>query len=61
MNEPQNAAPQNAQIHAQLGRKYDAGFITAIESESLALDAKIRAAYSRWEELESKRCALEEM
>ena len=26
---------QNAGIHAQLGRKYDAGFITAIETESL--------------------------
>ena len=35
MNEPQNAAPQNAQIHAQLGRKYDAGFITDIETDSL--------------------------
>ena len=27
--------PQNAQIHAQLGRKYDAGFITDIETDSL--------------------------
>jgi hypothetical protein len=26
---------QNAQIHAQLGRKYEAGFITDIESDSL--------------------------
>ncbi|MEO5963519.1 MAG: Fe-S cluster assembly protein SufB, partial [Thermomonas sp.] len=26
---------ENAQIHEQLGRKYDAGFITNIESESL--------------------------
>ena len=35
MTDPQNAAPQNAQIHAQLGRKYDAGFITDIETDSL--------------------------
>ncbi|WP_447937328.1 Fe-S cluster assembly protein SufB [Thermomonas fusca] len=27
--------PQNAEIHAQLGRKYDAGFITDIETDSL--------------------------
>ena len=26
---------QNAQIHAQLGRKYEAGFVTDIESDSL--------------------------
>ena len=26
---------ENAQIHARLGRKYDAGFITDIESDSL--------------------------
>ena len=26
---------ENAQIHARLGRKYDAGFVTDIESDSL--------------------------
>ncbi|MGA0849141.1 MAG: ABC transporter ATP-binding protein, partial [Chthoniobacterales bacterium] len=31
-----------------------------IEAESNALEAKIRAAYARWEELEAKRLALEE-
>ena len=30
-----------------------------IEAESTALEAKIRAAYRRWEELEAKRCAFE--
>jgi ATP-binding cassette subfamily F protein uup len=30
-----------------------------IEAESTALEAKIRAAYVRWEELEAKRCAFE--
>ena len=34
--------------------------LTKIEAESNALEAKIRAAYARWEELEAKRCALEE-
>jgi len=31
-----------------------------IEAESTALEAKIRTAYARWEELEAKRCSLEE-
>ncbi len=31
-----------------------------VEAESTALEAKVRAAYSRWEELEAKRCAFEE-
>ncbi|MBE2180970.1 MAG: ATP-binding cassette domain-containing protein [Chthoniobacterales bacterium] len=31
-----------------------------IEVESSALEAKIRTAFARWEELEAKRCALEE-
>ena len=35
MSEQQNAPIQNEQIHAQLGRKYEAGFITDIESDSL--------------------------
>ncbi len=30
-----------------------------VEAESTALEAKIRAAYRRWEELEAKRCAFE--
>ena len=34
-SEQQNAPSQNEQIHAQLGRKYEAGFITDIESDSL--------------------------
>jgi ABC transport system ATP-binding/permease protein len=37
----------------------DPGALPKIEAESIALEAKIRAAYSRWEELEAKRCALE--
>ena len=39
---------QNAQIHEQLGRKYDAGFITDIESDSLppGLDEDIIRALS---------------
>jgi ABC transport system ATP-binding/permease protein len=36
------------------------GALPKIEAESTALEAKIRAAYSRWEELESKRCAFED-
>src|SRR6478672_6524044 len=35
MSEQPNAPTQNQQIHAQLGRKYEAGFITDIESDSL--------------------------
>ena len=38
MNTQTPVAPapvENAEIHAQLGRKYSAGFITDIESESL--------------------------
>ena len=37
----------------------DPAALPKIEAESIALEAKIRAAYSRWEELEAKRCALE--
>ena len=37
----------------------DPGALPKIEAESIALEAKIRAAYSRWEELEAKRRALE--
>ena len=37
----------------------DPGALPKIEAESNALEAKIRAAYNRWEELEAKRCALE--
>jgi ATP-binding cassette subfamily F protein uup len=37
------------------------GALPAIEGESNALEVKIRAAYARWEELEAKRCALEEV
>jgi len=37
----------------------DPGALPKIEAEANALEAKIRAAYSRWEELEAKRCALE--
>jgi hypothetical protein len=33
--------------------------LPTIEAESTALEAKIRAAYARWEELEAKRCAFE--
>jgi ATP-binding cassette subfamily F protein uup len=33
--------------------------LPTIEAESTALEAKIRAAYTRWEELEAKRCAFE--
>ncbi len=33
--EIQTVPVENAQIHAQLGRKYSAGFITEIESDSL--------------------------
>jgi ABC transport system ATP-binding/permease protein len=36
------------------------GSLPKIEAESIALEAKIRAAYARWEELEAKRCAFEE-
>ena len=36
------------------------GALPKIEAESTALEAKIRAAYSRWEELEAKRCAFED-
>jgi ATP-binding cassette subfamily F protein uup len=36
------------------------GALPKIEAESIALEAKIRAAYARWEELEAKRCAFEE-
>ena len=32
---PLRPVEQNREIHAQLGRKYDAGFITDIESDSL--------------------------
>ncbi|MDA1202795.1 MAG: ATP-binding cassette domain-containing protein [Verrucomicrobia bacterium] len=32
-----------------------------IEAQSTALEAKIRAAYARWEELEAKRCAFGEI
>jgi ATP-binding cassette subfamily F protein uup len=35
------------------------GALPAIEAASNALEAKIRAAYARWEELEAKRCAFE--
>ncbi len=35
------------------------GALPKIEAESTALEAKIRAAYVRWEELEAKRCAFE--
>ena len=38
----------------------DPGALPAIEAECTAIEAKIRAAYARWEELEAKRCALEE-
>ena len=33
--------------------------LPTIEAESTALEAKIRAAYARWEDLEAKRCAFE--
>ena len=33
--ETPDAPQENAQIHARLGRKYDAGFVTEIESDSL--------------------------
>ena len=33
--------------------------LPTIEADSTALEAKIRAAYARWEELEAKRCAFE--
>jgi ATP-binding cassette subfamily F protein uup len=36
------------------------GALPKIEAESIALEAKIRAAYARWEELEAKRCTFEE-
>ena len=36
------------------------GALPKIEAESTALEAKIRASYARWEELEAKRCAFEE-
>ena len=36
------------------------GALPKIEAESIALEAKIRAAYARGEELEAKRCAFEE-
>ena len=49
-----------AQLHdAELYRTNPAA-LPKIEAESTALEAKIRAAYSRWEELEAKRCAFEE-
>ena len=35
------------------------GALPKIEAESIALEAKIRATYTRWEELEAKRCAFE--
>ncbi|MGA1124909.1 MAG: ABC transporter ATP-binding protein, partial [Chthoniobacterales bacterium] len=36
------------------------GALPQIEADSNALEAKIRAAYARWEELEAKRSALDE-
>lgn len=35
------------------------GALPAIEAKSLAIEEKIRAAFTRWEALEAKRCALE--
>jgi ATP-binding cassette subfamily F protein uup len=35
------------------------GALPKIEAESTALEAKIRVAYARWEELEAKRCAFD--
>ena len=45
---PAPGAERNREIHAQLGRKYDAGFITDIESDSLppGLDEDIVRALS---------------
>ena len=45
---PPRPAEQNAEIHAQLGRKYDAGFVTDIESDSLppGLDEDVVRALS---------------
>src|SRR5690606_1857051 len=46
---PQDAAPEaNLEIHARLGRKYDAGFVTDIESDSLpaGLDEDVIRALS---------------
>jgi len=42
-------------ITSAIGAFYAAD-IAKIEAESNALEAKIRAAYARWEELEAKRC-----
>ncbi|MDV3254740.1 MAG: Fe-S cluster assembly protein SufB, partial [Lysobacter sp.] len=52
---PRTAPDQNREIHAQLGRKYDAGFVTDIESDSLpaGLDEDtIRALSAKKEEPE---------
>jgi len=37
----------------------DPATLPKIEAESIALEGKIRAAYTRWEDLEAKRCAFE--
>ena len=35
MREGRHDQPQNAQIHSQLARKYEAGFVTDIQIDSL--------------------------